>query len=219
MPVSRRLAQNADLRAEAADKMQIDVKYVFFLPKSRSRPVLAIWTEGWTEEEIQRVRAMKSEIKAMAAAVGAKIYMTPIHPSAQEERERQRRKSRGPKYRQRRGVKTMLGQPKKSGASKRRKTPEELAAATPEKRLYWSKVSQFNGGMRKRRYTALVKAKGEKCAECGDTPQRKASGHLPLTVDHIQSLSNGGDNDLSNMQLLCKPCHVMKSRFEGDGNL
>jgi hypothetical protein len=79
--------------------MQVDVKYVFFLPKSRSKPVLAIWTDGWTEEEVQRVRAMKPEVKALAAAFGAKIYMTPIHPHEQEAREQLRRKSRGPKYR------------------------------------------------------------------------------------------------------------------------
>ncbi len=105
MPVSRRHAKNADLRTQAADKMQVDVKYVFFLPKSRSKPVLAIWTDGWTVEEIQRVLDMKPEIKALAAAFGAKIYMTPIHPHEQEAREKIRRKSRGPKYRQRQSEK------------------------------------------------------------------------------------------------------------------
>jgi 3-deoxy-D-arabino-heptulosonate 7-phosphate (DAHP) synthase len=105
MPVSRKHAKSADLRSEAATRMGIDLQYVFFLPKSRSKPVLAIWTEGWSEDEIQRVRAMKSEIKAMAAAVGAKIYMTPVHPHEQELREIARRKSRGQKHRQRQSVK------------------------------------------------------------------------------------------------------------------
>jgi hypothetical protein len=50
---------------------------------------------------------MKPEVKKMAAAVGAKIYMTPIHPHEQEARETLRRKSRGPKYRQRQSEKRM----------------------------------------------------------------------------------------------------------------
>ncbi len=108
MPVSRKHARTADLRMQAADKMQIDLKYVFFLPKSRSKPVLAIWIEGWSGEEIQRVRAMKPEVKAMAAAVGAKIYMTPIHPHEQELREVARRKARGRKHRQRQSEKQLL---------------------------------------------------------------------------------------------------------------
>ena len=108
MPVSRRHARTADLRTQAADKMQIDLKYVFFLPKSRSKPVLAIWTEGWSGEEIQRVKAMKRDIKAMAAAVGAKIYMTPIHPHEQELREIARRKARGRRHRQRQSEKQLL---------------------------------------------------------------------------------------------------------------
>jgi hypothetical protein len=105
MPVSRKHAHGADLRTQAADKMQVDLQYVFFLPKTRSKPVLAIWTEGWSEAEVERIRAMKPEIKAMAAAAGAKIYMTPVHPHEQEEREKARRKSRGPKYRERQNLK------------------------------------------------------------------------------------------------------------------
>ena len=109
MPVSRKHAKDADLRSQAADKMQIDLKYVFFLPKSkatkRTKPVLAIWTDGWTAEEIQRVRALKPEVKAMAAESGAKIYMTPMNPQEKETHELARRKSRGPKYRARQSAK------------------------------------------------------------------------------------------------------------------
>lgn len=101
MPVSRKHAKSADFRSVAAAKMGIDPKYVFFLPKSRKKPVLAIWTEGWSKDEIQRVLALKPEIKAMAASVGAKIYMTTIHPLEQEAHELARRKSRATKYRRR----------------------------------------------------------------------------------------------------------------------
>jgi hypothetical protein len=105
MPVSRKHVKSADMRTQVADKLQIDVKYVFLLPKSRSKAVLAFWTEGWTEEEIQKVRAMKPEIKAMAASVGAKIYMSPNHPHEQDERESRRRKAAPLKYRQRKAAK------------------------------------------------------------------------------------------------------------------
>ncbi len=118
MPVSRRHAKTADLRTQAADKMQIDLKYVFFLPKSRSKPVLAIWTDGWTAEEIQRVRTLKPEVKAMAASVGAKIYMTPRHPHEHEARERIRRESRGPKYRHRQSAKAAEKMAKRIAATK-----------------------------------------------------------------------------------------------------
>jgi 5-methylcytosine-specific restriction endonuclease McrA len=186
--------------------MQIDVKYVFFLPKKkRSKPVLAIWTEGWAEEEIKRIRAMKVEIKAMAAAVGAKIYMTPIHPHEQELREDFRREQRGPRYRQR--------------MSERREATKEAAARgeEPVADIVVDPVTgsqlrspgshaelrhQFNNSKRHHR-KFLEKAKGKVCAECGQTDG--------LTVDHIKSLANGGDNDRSNMQLLCDPCHVVKT--------
>jgi 5-methylcytosine-specific restriction endonuclease McrA len=206
MPVSRKLAKSADFRSVAAAKMGIDPQYVFYLPKSRKKPVLAIWTEGWSEDEVQRVRALKPEIKAMAATVGAKIYMTPIHPHEQEARELVRRKSRGPKYRARKGLASGR---RKSGAASRKKTDEQIAAASPAKRKQWQLANKFNGSLRKRRHTALVKKNGgfEFCAEC------KQKG--PMTVDHVTALSNGGNNDLSNMQLLCKPCHRTKTQFEG----
>ncbi len=131
MPVSRRQAKNANLRTEVAGKLGIGEECIFFMLRprgktiatietegwsedriqkamltSRWKPVLAIWTENWCEEEIQRIRAMKPEVKAMAAAVGAKIYMTPIHPHEQEARETARRKARGRKHRQRQSAKT-----------------------------------------------------------------------------------------------------------------
>ena len=32
-------------------------------------------------------------------------------------------------------------------------------------------------------------------------------------VDHIQELQNGGTNELSNLQILCKQCHWIKTRL------
>lgn len=118
MPVSRKHAQQADLRTQAAAKMEIDLQYVFFLPKSRSKPVLAIWTEGWSEAEVERIRLLKPEIKTLAATFGAKIYMSPVHPHEQEQRENARRKARGPKYRERQVLKRMLSGEKQKNAMK-----------------------------------------------------------------------------------------------------
>ncbi len=108
MPVSRKHAQQADLRTQAAAKMGIDLQFVFFMPKTRSKPVLAIWTEDWSEAEVERIRLLKPEIKALAAEFGAKIYMSPVHPHEQEQRENARRKARGPKHRERQKIKRSL---------------------------------------------------------------------------------------------------------------
>ena len=36
--------------------------------------------------------------------------------------------------------------------------------------------------------------------------------------DHIQSLANGGSNELDNFQALCKPCHLQKTNEERDNS-
>ena len=33
-------------------------------------------------------------------------------------------------------------------------------------------------------------------------------------IDHIKALGNGGDNELANLQVLCKECHYAKSKEE-----
>ena len=33
-------------------------------------------------------------------------------------------------------------------------------------------------------------------------------------IDHIKALANGGTNDLINLQILCKPCHFVKTQEE-----
>ena len=45
-------------------------------------------------------------------------------------------------------------------------------------------------------YLALVERDGEFCQKCGTKED--------LTVDHIVPLSRGGENELSNLQLLCR---------------
>jgi 5-methylcytosine-specific restriction endonuclease McrA len=42
------------------------------------------------------------------------------------------------------------------------------------------------------------------CVECGST--------VDLELDHVKPLSLGGDDSLDNLQLLCRVCHLDKTR-------
>ncbi len=48
---------------------------------------------------------------------------------------------------------------------------------------------------------------GGKCAEC----TLSIVGKLRPAYDHIQALINGGKHAESNLQLLCVPCHAVKT--------
>ena len=67
-------------------------------------------------------------------------------------------------------------------------------------------------GLNKRLWNqARTKAKdrdGWRCVKCGKAGR--------LEVDHIQPLCDGGGKvyDLSNLQTLCRGCHIKKSRIE-----
>lgn len=84
---------------------------------------------------------------------------------------------------------------------------------------------------RRRIYEQLCERDGELCCECGAGPSviwRKQGvsvseeGHrftlvwptTNLEVDHRTPLSLGGGNSLSNLWLLCQPCHKAKSARE-----
>jgi 5-methylcytosine-specific restriction endonuclease McrA len=53
------------------------------------------------------------------------------------------------------------------------------------------------------------KASG-RCAEC----TLSIVGKLLPSYDHIQALINGGEHRESNLQLLCVPCHAVKTRAD-----
>ena len=46
-----------------------------------------------------------------------------------------------------------------------------------------------------------------RCAVCGESVVR-------WEIDHVQPLSQGGQHEISNIQLLCHNCHIDKSRTE-----
>lgn len=47
---------------------------------------------------------------------------------------------------------------------------------------------------------------GNQCVKCGSK--------VRLEVDHIISDAEGGSNDISNLQTLCKHCHSIKTKNE-----
>lgn len=57
----------------------------------------------------------------------------------------------------------------------------------------------------------LVKEQSNKCMICQEETKE-------FEYDHIQSLANGGSNDLDNFQALCKPCHLQKTNEERDNS-
>ncbi len=53
-----------------------------------------------------------------------------------------------------------------------------------------------------------------RCQSCGQTNRE-----ITLEVDHVISLAQGGSNDMSNLQTLCRDCnqrkkHYFDSRFQ-----
>ena len=58
---------------------------------------------------------------------------------------------------------------------------------------------------RKSILNALVYRDGRKCQWCNKVLLRK-----DMTVDHIVSVADGGNNKLINLRILCRECHNMK---------
>lgn len=56
--------------------------------------------------------------------------------------------------------------------------------------------------MKRRLKRLLIERDGRKCALCGQTRE--------ITIDHIEPIIRGGNNDLDNLQLLCMPCNTKK---------
>ena len=50
----------------------------------------------------------------------------------------------------------------------------------------------------------------KRCADCTN----EIVGKLRPAYDHIQALINGGQNRESNLQLLCVPCHAVKTKAD-----
>jgi 5-methylcytosine-specific restriction endonuclease McrA len=57
---------------------------------------------------------------------------------------------------------------------------------------------------RKKRRDATLRRDGSRCMQCGSTVQ--------LELDHVVPLSRGGNNDPSNLRMLCHACHVLRHK-------
>jgi hypothetical protein len=63
----------------------------------------------------------------------------------------------------------------------------------------------------------ILKLHNFKCKLCDIT----IGGKVKFDIDHIRPLSNGGGNELDNIQPLCKPCHkdkTLNEQLEGSFN-
>lgn len=54
----------------------------------------------------------------------------------------------------------------------------------------------------------IMARQNRRCADW-ECRTRLIAGHYQ--IDHVQPLSRGGKNDVTNMQALCKPCHKRKT--------
>lgn len=72
---------------------------------------------------------------------------------------------------------------------------------------------QGRGGRQWRRIKQQVHERDEwTCCACGQV-------RLDLECDHIVNKAEGGSDDLSNLQSLCKPCHDIKTLEESKRGL
>jgi len=65
---------------------------------------------------------------------------------------------------------------------------------------------------RSKRRSRTLRRDGFRCVACGVVDKTGRA----LEADHIVPLEVGGSHDLENMQTLCKPCHLLKTRGESD---
>ena len=57
----------------------------------------------------------------------------------------------------------------------------------------------------------LYKQQGKCCQLCKNKLEINY-----VQIDHIKALANGGTNDIENLQILCKPCHYVKTKDEAE---
>lgn len=63
-----------------------------------------------------------------------------------------------------------------------------------------------------RRYR--IWSKNPHCAHCGKLTDIAVGTDRPFHLDHIQALVNGGKDIDSNLQVLCIPCHDIKTQID-----
>jgi 5-methylcytosine-specific restriction endonuclease McrA len=70
------------------------------------------------------------------------------------------------------------------------------------------RLSRPNGSKwRRKMRAALIVRDGAGC-------RVRQNEDVPLQIDHVHALRDGGDNALANLQFICAPCHTDKTRGE-----
>jgi 5-methylcytosine-specific restriction protein A len=88
-----------------------------------------------------------------------------------------------------------------------------LESRCPEHKLADRRPSTARRGNtteRDKRRRRTLRRFGFQCASCGVVDKTAGS----LDVDHILPLERGGDHADENLQVLCRPCHSVKTRAE-----
>lgn len=67
---------------------------------------------------------------------------------------------------------------------------------------FWVSTRQAWDTIRQWMTPVVIKRDGAVCRKCGSIND--------LTIDHIMPLSNGGTNDIKNLQVLCRSCNSKK---------
>ena len=65
----------------------------------------------------------------------------------------------------------------------------------------------------KKQRREIYNKSNRKCNHC-----KKAIELSGMEIDHIKPLASGGDNSYDNLQVLCKPCHFVKTKEEKDNH-
>lgn len=94
--------------------------------------------------------------------------------------------------------------------------PPRFSFRPAQPRKAWAKRSLFDDDRKRTRGRAWMKtrayvlAQQPLCAECDRNGRTTAAEE----VDHILPLSQGGTDEIGNLQGLCKPCHKAKTARE-----
>lgn len=82
------------------------------------------------------------------------------------------------------------------------KEAADLRRLRIERRKNVKKLRRQFSAIREKTFAKIAERDGEQCHQCGNKDH--------LTVDHVRALIDGGDNDLGNLQILCRSCNSKK---------
>ena len=90
-------------------------------------------------------------------------------------------------------------------------TNQSFVSVLREERDRFFAIERLRFNKKQRR--EIYNKSNRKCNHC--TKAIELSG---MQIDHIKPLASGGDNSYDNLQVLCKPCHFVKTKEEKQKN-